>query len=407
MPTLGADMTEGTLVGWLVEEGTEVHRGDVVAEVETGKGVIGIGVYEDGMLEGFTVHPGETVAVGTILAEIRGETDRDIDHRVGGTGPQPPTPNKTPGQVPISGRPRGSIEEHRSTEPTKTSGSPADHRPKISPLARSKARTWGIDPSRIQGSGPGGAVTLADIQHAKKAQEKIQDHPAPPSQNGKKRRLAMRRAIAGATSLSNREIPHYYVKTPIDMDGVMAWLKAYNQNHPVSDRILPIVPLLKAVALSAQKHPEINGFFKDGHHDPRKEIHLGVAVALRGGGLVTPCIHDVDAKSLPDLMRELHGLIPRTRAGRLRESEMRDATMTVTNLGDLGVETVYGVIYPPQLALVGFGRIGERPFAKDGMLTVRSVVDATLSGDHRATDGRTGARFLETLSCLLQTPESL
>jgi pyruvate dehydrogenase E2 component (dihydrolipoamide acetyltransferase) len=220
-------------------------------------------------------------------------------------------------------------------------------------------------------------------------------------------RQAMRQAIARATSLSNREIPHYFVRTSIDMHATLTWLEKYNQNHTLAERVLPVVPLLKGVALALRAVSDLNGFYRDDRAETSTNIHLGFAISLRGGGLIAPCIHDVDKKSLHGLMQNLHDLITRTRAGRLRESELRDATLTVTSLGDLGVETVYGVIYPPQLALVGFGRISDRPWAEKGMLTVRPVVEATLSGDHRATDGRTGARFLETLNRMLQEPENL
>ena len=255
-----------------------------------------------------------------------------------------------------------------------------------------------------------GAVTLADIEQTRKGRKTAAGPDTTTTRADKDvtpARPAMRRAIARATSLSNREIPHYFVKTSINMLPTLTRLEEHNKNHPITERLLPIVPMLKAVALAAHKIPDINGFYRNDRIELSAEIHLGFAISLRGGGLVAPCIHDVAEKSMDQIMRDLHDLITRTRAGRLRESELRDATMTVTSLGDLGVETVYGVIYPPQLALIGFGRISERPWAENGMLTVRPVVDATLAGDHRATDGRTGARFLETLNTLLQQPENL
>lgn len=399
MPTLGADMTEGTLVEWLVEEGTEVRRGDVVAEVETGKGVIAIEVYEDGTLEDFRVHPGETVAVGTVLAEIR-------------TG----QPNATTGgsSRPDREPPEKSLDAHETVqkppdaEKTTVQQSSRLH---ISPLARSRAEQWGIDPASVQGTGPDGAITLADIEGARTRQEPpLKQAKQPVAGNAKGdvgARQAMRQAIARATSLSNREIPHYFVRTSMDMHATLTWLEKYNQDHTIAERVLPVVPLLKGVALALRAVPDLNGFYRDDRAETSTNIHLGFAISLRGGGLIAPCIHDVNKKSLQMLMQNLHDLITRTRAGRLRESELRDATLTVTSLGDLGVETVYGVIYPPQLALVGFGRISDRPWAEKGMLTVRPVVEATLSGDHRATDGRTGARFLETLNRLLQEPENL
>jgi pyruvate dehydrogenase E2 component (dihydrolipoamide acetyltransferase) len=167
------------------------------------------------------------------------------------------------------------------------------------------------------------------------------------------------------------------------------------------------VPLLKAVAKALVEMPELNGYWLDDRLHPQEAINIGFAIALRQGGLITPAIHHVDLKNMDELMEAMRDLIMRTRSGRLRSSEMTDATITVTNLGDLGVETVYGVIYPPQVALVGFGKISEQPWVEHGMIGIRPVVTATIAGDHRATDGRTGAQFLDILNRLLQEPDHL
>jgi pyruvate dehydrogenase E2 component (dihydrolipoyllysine-residue acetyltransferase) len=206
---------------------------------------------------------------------------------------------------------------------------------------------------------------------------------------------------------SKREIPHYYVGTQIDVSSALAWLQDANARRPVSERILPAAMLLRAVALTARAVPELNGFWTDGGFLPGQGIHLGVAVSLREGGLVAPAIHDADCLGLGELMASLRDLVQRARAGRLRSSEMSDPTITVTNLGDQGVEVVHGVIYPPQVALVGLGRIVERPWAEGGMIGARPVLTATLAADHRATDGHVGARFLATLDRQLHHPEEL
>jgi pyruvate dehydrogenase E2 component (dihydrolipoamide acetyltransferase) len=209
------------------------------------------------------------------------------------------------------------------------------------------------------------------------------------------------------TFASAREIPHYYLQTRMDMSRALRWLEAENQRRPIKEQLLPAVLLLKAVAQALGDVPELNGYWLDDRHQPQEAIHIGFAIALRQGGLIAPAIHHVDLKSLDELMEALRDLIPRVRGGRLRSSEMTDATITVTNLGDLGVETVYGVIYPPQVALVGFGKITEQPWAEDGMLGIRPVLTATLAADHRATDGRRGAQFLEALNRYLQEVATL
>ncbi|MEW6284039.1 MAG: 2-oxo acid dehydrogenase subunit E2, partial [Candidatus Eremiobacterota bacterium] len=217
----------------------------------------------------------------------------------------------------------------------------------------------------------------------------------------------MRRAIAAAMARSKREIPHYYLETPVDMSRATRWLQEDNARRPITARLLPVVLLLKAVARALGDVPELNGYWADDRLQVQEAVHVGFAISLRQGGLVAPAIHHVDLKSLDELMQAIHDLIPRARSGRLKSSEMTDPTITMTNLGDLGVETVHGIIYPPQVALVGFGRISERPWAEAGMLGVRPVVTATLAGDHRATDGRVGARFLDALNHHLQEPEQL
>jgi pyruvate dehydrogenase E2 component (dihydrolipoamide acetyltransferase) len=217
----------------------------------------------------------------------------------------------------------------------------------------------------------------------------------------------MRQAVAAAVSRSKREIPHYYLGTDIDMSAALDWLEETNAQRPITQRILPAALLLKAVALALLEYPSLNGWWTEGAFRAGGGVHLGVAISLRGGGLIAPAIHDVDRLSPVALMAALGDLVQRARGGGLRGSEMTDATITVSNLGDEGVQLLFGVIYPPQVALVGFGRISERPWASGGLLGVRPVVTATLSADHRATDGHYGARFLAELARRLQAPEAL
>jgi len=167
------------------------------------------------------------------------------------------------------------------------------------------------------------------------------------------------------------------------------------------------VLLIKATALALREVPELNGFWRNNRAEPSRAIHVGIAISLRGGGLVAPAIHDADQCDLDELMRRLQDLTKRARAGSLRSSEMTDPTITVTSLGERGVDSVFGIIYPPQLALVGFGKPVERPWVVDGRVVAQPVVSATLSGDHRATDGHRGALLLDAIDRLLQEPEKL
>ena len=216
-----------------------------------------------------------------------------------------------------------------------------------------------------------------------------------------------RAAIARLMSRSAREVPHYYVGTRVPLATALDWLADRNANLPLRQRVLPAALLLRAVALGAVAVPALNGTWVDDRFVPSRGVHLGVAVALRDGGLLTPTIADVDTKDLTTVMDDLRDLVTRARNGRLRPYELADASITVTNLGDQGVETVFGVIVPPQVALVGFGAIHDEPWAEGGLLGVRPVVHASLAADHRATDGRVGARFLDVVAESLQHPEVL
>lgn len=446
MPSLGADMTEGTVTRWLVKPGDTVNRGDIVVEVETDKADMEVEIFEAGVIEQLLVAQGEKVPVGTPLAIVAS---------VGGVSPEAP-PRLTP-----------TAEVERATPAlaaattTHVSPPPLAPHPRATPTARIRARELGVDLSAVHGTGVAGAITRQDVEHAAARQS-----PEPPQPRVEGRRLlvsprarvlaaergidlatvtgtgpggsitagdierlgppvvvaaaapvvgtlparprtAGRGPIAALMERSNREIPHYYLGMDVDMSRALDWLKVENRQRPVTGRILYTALLLKATALAAHEVPEVNGYFADGAFQPSATVNLGVAISLRQGGLVAPAIVDASALSLGDLMQQLQDMVARARAGRLRASEMSSGTITVTNLGEQGVGLVYGVIYPPQVALVGFGKVTERPWAESGMLGVRPVITATLAADHRASDGHRGGKFLATMAKLLQEPEHL
>ncbi|MFI1169363.1 2-oxo acid dehydrogenase subunit E2 [Streptomyces sp. NPDC020801] len=302
-------------------------------------------------------------------------------------------------------------------------------RVRATPYARRLARELGIDPTVLHGTGDGGAVRAADVRAAVRARagSALLAPEGPAAPGGKDGELprarapvavprgsgegrptaAMRGAIGDLMSRSKREIPHYYLSTTVDLAAAEDWLHRRNRNRAPSGRLVPAALLLKAAARAAHEVPQLNGFWQDGGFVPGRGVHLGVAVSLREGGLLAPVIHDADTLPPEDLMAVLKDLVRRARLGRLRGSEVSGATLTVTSLGDQGVEAVFGVIHPPQVALAGFGAVVRRPVAVDGLLGVRPVVTATLSADHRATDGAVGARYLTAVDRLLQEPEEL
>jgi pyruvate dehydrogenase E2 component (dihydrolipoamide acetyltransferase) len=275
----------------------------------------------------------------------------------------------------------------------------------VSPAARRRAKELGIDPDAVPGTGAQGSVTLADLEATAHAAPAPGAAPSPALASD--RQKAMRSAIAAAMSRSKREIPHYYLSETIPMTQALDWLQQHNEGRPITERILSAALLLKAVAAALQRTPELNGFYRDGQFAPSAAVHAGVAISLRGGGLVAPAIHDVADKPLAQLMRELADLVKRARAGSLRSSEMTDSTLTITNLGEQSVQAVFGVIYPPQVALIGLGSIELRPWVAGGKVCAQPLLCATLAADHRVSDGHRGALFLAELRERLQHPQTL
>lgn len=447
MPSLGADMEAGTIVEWLVRPGDAVHHGDIVARIDTEKATIDAEVFEDGVVTDLLVGAGERVAVGTALARIapaesrapavtarpararrrraaaaRAGTPAEATH--GAAAPaRAPVPTYSPlvrhlaersgvalgalrGSGPAGTATRADVEAAAQARAT----APAHVR--AAPRARQRAEELGVDLSALRGSGPEGVITVADVERAGAAVPAPPAAPpaestAPAAATVDERQGALRHRIATLMTRAKREIPHYYLETTIDLAVAQAWVTAENATRTPDRRLLPIALMLKATAVAALAVPEMNGYFVDDEFRPSPTVHLGVAVSLRSGGLIAPALHSVETLPLDAVMAQLKDLVARTRAGRLRSSEMADPTLTVTNLGDQGVDTVLGVIYPPQVALVGIGKITERPVALSGMLGVHPLVTFTLAADHRVSDGMRGARFLAKIDQLLQRPEAL
>jgi len=390
MPSLGADMEAGTLVEWLKQPGDKVKYGDVVAVVETQKGAIEVEVFEDGAIDRLLVQAGTKVPVGTPLALIRG-AEAPAAATASPPAPKAPPPLAAPATAPPAVAPS----PIRQREP----GEPA----RISPAARKLAAERGLSLAGVRGTGPGGAIVSADVD---RAAETTRREAGPAPRHGLD--LAeMRKAIAAAMARSKREIPHYYLSHRIDIGVALDWLASVNARREPPQRLLLAVLLLKAVALALEEFPEFNGFYAESAFRPSTGIHVGTATAIRGGGLVAPAIRDTGQKTLDELMTALRDLVARVRAGRLRSSELFEPTVTVSSLGERGVESLLGVIYPPQVAIIGFGTPAMRPWIVDGQIKARSIMTATLAADHRASDGHRGAMLLLEIERLLQHPEAL
>lgn len=447
MPSLGADMDAGTVSQWLVRPGDRVSKGDIVAVVETDKSTVEVECFGTGTVGELLIEPGQRVPVGTVLATINeqpaalpagGPVERPTgagrEHRPVGPGPPAetmPPRVESPLVRRLAHRHNVALGTIRGTGPSgvitredveRAAAGPA--RIKASPLARRLAAELGTDLATVRGTGIGGTVRAEDVRRrAERPSEAVSAETTPAARpeptpvatappaaepvGAEERQAGMRQAIARAMARSKREIPHYYLGSTIDLARALEWMREHNRQLPVDERLISSALLLKAAAVALREVPRLNGFWADGDFVPGDGVHLGVAISLHGGGLMAPAIRDADRLSLTGLMAALRDLVARTRSGRLRGSELTDATITVTNLGDQGVEFVHGVIYPPQVALVGFGTTVKRPCAVDGLIGVHPMVTATLAADHRATDGYTGGRYLRAVARLLQRPEEL
>lgn len=465
MPSLGSDMESGTLVEWRVRPGDRVHRGDIVAVVETQKGAIDVEIFDSGVVESLLIEAGSEVPVGTVLATVRSGDEPAATQTPAKPAAAHPAP--LPAQEPAT-RPRTPAKPAPAATPKPPSAVPPPAptagaapppvaaapgaRLRASPAARQRAVALGIDLATLTGSGPGGAITLADVgvaaakqpTRASRASPSVRQRalelgidlarvtgsgakgaitvadleraaasamPAAPARATSSAAPfepdAMRRAIAAAMTHAKREIPHYYLATTVDFEPALRFVERVNVDRDPDRRLLYTVLLLKATALALREIPELNGHWRHDHFEPLVAVHVGIAVSLRQRGLIAPALKDVESKNLDTLMAELKDLVQRARTGGLRSSELTDTTITLSSLGDNGVESVYPIITPPQVAVVGAGSVVRRPWVVGEGLAVRRTIILTLAGDHRVSNGHRGALFLAALERLLQKPEEL
>ena len=482
---MGADMDEGTLLEWLVKPGDTVHRGDIVAVVDTAKSAVEVECFADGVVEALVADPGQVVPVGGVLARL-GENGQPAGRSGAAPAGAAPTPSRPPAKSRKQQREPQPEQQRELTreqprEPALTSmtapapsplvrhrahelgidlatlhGSGEDgvvhrqdieelahrpvSRPRVSPLARRLAEAAGVDLATVSGTGAGGAIRADDIRRVTArgtpGAEAVSDREttgqavggdAPDRTAGSttgsaatggtagggtaegraagQRAADMRKSIAALMSRSKREIPHYYLSTTVDLHRTSEWMRERNRELPVGERLVPSAALLLAAARAVREVPELNGHWVDDGFRPAKDVDLGLILSLRSGCLLVPVIKAADTLDVSQVMALMRDLTRRARAGRLRGSELSQPSFSVSNLGDQGVESVIGVIYPPQVALVGFGAVTQRPWAVEGLLGIRPVVTVTLAADHRATDAATGARLLKAIDRILQTPE--
>jgi pyruvate dehydrogenase E2 component (dihydrolipoamide acetyltransferase) len=353
MPSLGADMDHGKLMDWKIKPGDDVKKGQMIAVVETTKSTVEIESFKDGKVLDLKGHVGDEIPVGQEIATFD----------VVGSDLAPAIPLKEP-----------------------------EGRIKISPAARKLALEKNIDLTKIKGSGSEGQIELKDLQVTP-----LQPHTG----------SNLREAIAKAMSHSKKEIPHYYLKSQVSLDSLMSWIDEKNKILPSEQRLLVPVVLFKAILESLKEYPVMNGYYKNGVFEVSEMINLGIAIALKSGGVLVPAILDAQKMNLAELNAAFQELAQRTVKGELKNRELTEGTVTITNMGDLGAEEVLGIIFPPQVALIGLGRIHKAPVVDKEIIRAGFVMDLTLSADHRVTDGLTGARFMALIEKKIKNPIQL
>ena len=448
MPQLGYDMREGTIVRWLKEEGEDVTRGEIIAEIETDKAVVEFSPTTGGVLRRIVAGAGDIVPVGQLIAVI-GDADEALPDEL--TAPASPaaaaeqvpaTPAPAPVPTPVAESPpavpegevRASpiarrLAREKGVDLANLTGSGPGGRiveadvlaaaavlsapggVLASPLARRLAREGGIDLSSLTGSGPGGRIVEADVLAASAAPAAETAAPAPAeaaaAPAGDQVQLSrMRQTIARVTSDSKREAPHFYVAADIDMSKAMDLRRDINDQIDSDSRVSVNDLIVKASALAIGRHPKFNSFFRDDYLQMNPSINVGIAIALESG-LIVPGIPGCEGKTLAEVAVASRDLAARATGGTLRAEEYTGTTYSVSNLGMFGVDSFTAIIYPPHAAILAVGAVKEQPVVRSGEITIAQIMKATLSVDHRVADGAEAAQFLSEIKRLLENPVSL
>ncbi|WP_293746725.1 dihydrolipoamide acetyltransferase family protein [uncultured Paraglaciecola sp.] len=403
MPSFGADMAKGSIVKWNVKPGDHVSKGDIVASIETMKGLIDMEVYDEGTITKLVAVEGEELEIGRPIAELQltnEESSNNKPEQIPTDAALPSVETITTQVVNLSGK---QDKEDKKTPnisniPDHSELKPKPQIPKISPAARFRAKELGIDWRQLaQGNGPNGALQLNDINAVYEMHPEPQESPSD----------LMRQAIASTVSRSKRDIPHYYLQLDMLLDNAVRWLREHNADLPPNKRILINAVIYSAIARALTSFPAFNGFYRDGHYESSDSVHLGNAISLRQGGLMVAAIHDAQHLGLIEMMEKITDQVNRARKGGLRMSEMQEATVTVSNLGDRGSDSIQSIILPPQVAIFGIGRQRTVPWIVDNTVSCASIVSMSLAADHRVSDGHLGARLLNKINKYLQKPETL
>ena len=422
MPTLGFDMEEGTMGTWLKQVGDSVQKGDVLAEIESDKVTQELTARAEGVLLAQLVNTGDQVPVGDNLGVI-GEEGEDISDMVGGAGK-----SSNGAKAPAEKAPVEAEETAVSPQPASTTQA-AEPAPapseldgefpggvKATPVARRMAEEHAVDLTRVGGSGPGGRVRKADVEaylenppataaapaKAKPAAPAVESIPTPASAT-EKPLTRMRQAIARRMTESKTTTPHFYVTTEIDMAPALKLRKQINEALAPEQKVSVNDLVVKAAALALRQYPNINASFGGDKIILHNEINVGSAVAIEGG-LLTVVQKGTDGASISKIAQDHKEMIGRAREGKMKPEDVEGATFTVSNLGAFDVDHFVAIINPPHAAILAVGSAKQVPVVVDGELTVGTRMKATISADHRVTDGAEAAQYMQTLKGILEDP---
>ena len=400
MPQMGYDMKEGTVVRWRKKEGDGVTRGEVIAEIETDKATVEMEAYSTGTLSKIVVEEGRTVPVGQLIAVITqpGEPVPPLEE-LASTAAAPAAPPQPAGVAsPSPAAPAPAVAKKAPAPTTEV---------RATPIARRLAKEKGIDLTQVAGTGPGGRITEADVVGHEAAAEKAPTPtPAAAPTGGRVELTKMRQAIARVTAQSKREAPHFYVTSEIDMTEAMKFRKELNETVQDGTRVSVNDMVVKAVARALEKFPNVNATFQDDHLVLNSDFNIGIAVALEQG-LMVPNIRRCQGRSLTDIAKASSELIQRAQKGTLKVDEYTGSTFSISNLGMFDVDSFAAIILPPNSAVLAVGTVKEEPVVRDGQVTIGQMMKATISVDHRVTDGAEGARFLLGVKGYLEHPVRL
>lgn len=416
MPSFGADMETGKVVEWSAKPGDTLKKGDTIALIETAKGIIDMEVFEDCIVGDYLVGLDEDIEVGKPIVSLKDVTEPDGGSLGKAAVPEPePLPETAPRPEPVSGpetEPDKRTAEVESAVQTETVSASSIDGLLVTPAAKKRATELGFNTTDlkdmgIKATGASGAICLADIEALAADRANVSDVAAR-TKPGKKASGfdtdMMRKAIAAVVTKSKKEIPHYYLSLDIDLTEAEQWLSSINSERDPEERLMINVPIMCAVARALRKNPEFNGFYKDGAFTPAPDVHLGLAIRLRNKGLISPAIQHADKLDAFEMMSKFKSVVERAKLGGIKQSELQDVTTTLSNIGDRGSDQIFGVIFPPQVAIIGVGKVGRKAWAFDDSIESRTVVNVSLSADHRVTDGQMGSRFLNEINKQLQKP---